>query len=222
MIPADNPVGRPLHWDRPPRGYPAGFGMSYSKLELAATLVRSKVLPDVGLLSPLPALRVFERLEKYYVELGGQRVPLEHAVNVLPSGIEAMTLYDAVSGKIVLVLSEETYERLEADQPRAIQTFFHELGHAVLHATLLKKMGTMPHFKAALMRGPVPSHPHYEDTEWMADSFAAAIRVPAAGLRQLELAGLLDHPTVCNTFNVSGEAARIRLEVYTKYKQKLI
>lgn len=222
MIPGDNRVGRPAHWSQPPRGYPAGFGMSYSKLELAATLVRSKILPDVGLLSPLPALRVFERLEKYYVQLGTQRVPLEHAVNALPSGIEAMTLYDAASGKIVLVLSEETYERLEADQPRAIQTFFHELGHAVLHAGLLKTMGTMPHFKAALLRGPVPSHAHYEDTEWMADSFAAAIRAPAAGLHKLELAGLLDHPTVSSTFNISGEAARIRLEVYAKQKHKLV
>lgn len=222
MIPGDNTVGRPSHLDQPPRGYPAGFKMSYAKLERRAASVRASILPDVGLLSALPALRVFERLEKYYVQLGAQRVALEHAVNVLRSGVEAMTLYDPGTGKIVLALSEETYENLERGQPRANQTFFHELGHAALHAKLLKRMGTMPHFKAALLRGPMPSHSHCEDTEWMADAFAAAIRAPAAGLHHLELAGLLDHPTVCNTFNISGEAARIRLEVYKKYKHELM
>lgn len=208
---------------RAPRGLNAGFPMSYRALEQEATRVRQIIVPDVGWLDPIPGLELFEGLRKYGVPVQGRHLPLNYEVRDLPPGTEAQTEYDARKGCISITLSAKAYASLEDENPRAIHTLAHEIGHAVLHHGLLFRLHTMPHHqRAALMRAPAPSHRHFEDTEWMADSFAAALRTPARSLHALEQSGMLTEAVIQRMFKVSALAAQIRLEVYHRRKNDLL
>jgi Zn-dependent peptidase ImmA (M78 family) len=74
-----------------------------------------------------------------------------------------------------------------------------------------------------LHRGEVPAHRIFEDTEWQANAFAAAFLMPGAGLVELEARGITLTPQeLVRRFNVSFDAARIRLDVYRARRTELI
>lgn len=195
-----------------PRGYPAGVKLSLAKIESVAKRARAILAPEIRHLAALPGVRLFERLRRFKVKVGDRLIGLEYHVADLPFGREALAIYDQARDVIVVVLSPRTYENLENDVPRARFSLAHEIGHAILHAKLLVQMGCAPHHEAALMRGEVPQHKHFEDTEWQADAFAAAILMPVEGILAIEARdGTLSAWSIQDTFLVSAESAHIRL-----------
>ena len=107
--------------------------------------------------------------------------------------------------------------------PRALFCLCHELGHVCVHTQKLVELSRIPHDVAALHRGEVPSHAIFEDTEWQANAFAAAFLMPGAGLAELEARGImLTAQEVVRRYNVSFDAARIRLDIYRARRSELI
>jgi Zn-dependent peptidase ImmA (M78 family) len=87
----------------------------------------------------------------------------------------------------------------------------------------LVELSSIPHEVAALNRGQIPAHRVYEDTEWQANAFAAAFLVPAAGLANLERSrGILTAQELVRRFNVSFDAARIRLDCFRARRSDLL
>lgn len=208
--------------ERIPRGVHAGFKMSYSGIERRAERFRAKALPDLDMSDPVPGHQLFSRIGRLRVAHGDRSIPLEYAVNELPQGTEGMALYDRDQDCIVVALSACTYDALERNEPRAVQTLGHELGHAILHTDVLVRMGRAPHRVAALMREARPQHKFCEDTEWMANAFSAALLAPARALSALELVEELSVDALQTRFNLSVQGARNRLNVYQKYREKLL
>jgi hypothetical protein len=203
-------------------GFPADNPLSYAVIERRASSLRSIVLPQEPLLSPLPGLRIFEGLRKYHVIVAGEKVPLDYDVKAFPPGVEALTLYESQSRKIIVILSESTYELLELNDPRARFSLAHEIGHAILHPAELVRLSHIPHSRAALFRAVLPEHPVYRDTEWQANSFASALLMPAKALVQLEREGRLSSIVIQAQFQVSQQAAVIRLEQYHKRRAQFL
>jgi len=172
----------------------------------------------------LPGLSTFESLNQLTISSEGSQVLLDYAVNELPADIEAITIYDQSSGRIVVALSTKTYENLERAEPRSRFSLFHEIGHAVLHHRELRLRSKRSHtLAAALMRKNTTSHPTYQDTEWQADAFSAALLMPAKGIRRHEKQhGELTTQAVAALFHVSNQAAETRLAIYRKNRAALI
>jgi len=184
--------------------------------------VRQILAPEVRPDEALPGLQLFERLAKYSVEVGSREIPLDYEVSDLPFGTEARARFDSDAGKIVVALSNTTYEDLEAEVPRARFTLGHEIGHAVLHSAELVRLSSIPERVAALHRGQA-NHPIYQDVEWQANSFSSALHMPAQGLVTLEKTlGRLDSTEVRKRFLVSDPAARIRVENFNKRRSELL
>jgi Zn-dependent peptidase ImmA (M78 family) len=75
-------------------------------------------------------------------------------------------------------------------------------------------MAKLPHREAALMRSS-GGHPRYLDSEWQANAFAAAMLMPAEGLASLQGSDhKLDELLLMRRFNVSAQAAQIRINVF--------
>jgi IrrE N-terminal-like domain len=205
---------------RPP-GFRSHQGRTYATIEQLAAFVRKKLnLPGN---EPIPGLQLFENIDRYYVQVGSQRIPLTYHTGELPPGVEAQARYEKDDNVIALTLSPETYAELERDKPRARFSLGHEIGHIVLHPNELLRLATIPHTTAALLRATAPDHPIYLDTEWQAHAFAGALLMPAAGLAALEARhGRLDLTTVRRTFNVSTPAAEIRLRVFNERRAALL
>jgi Zn-dependent peptidase ImmA (M78 family) len=191
-------------------GLKADAAHSYLTIEKIALDVRRALFPRQALATAIPGLELFERLHLYSV--GGTK--LSYEVSVLPNGVEAKAEYDAARGVIVIVLSEETYAALEANDPRAKFTVFHEVGHALLHHGLLKKLAVLPH-GTALNRA--EAHPKYMDTEWQANAFAAAILMPASAIAEMPEWSPSRAVNVALRFGVSTKAAEVRLRVLQQH-----
>lgn len=206
------------------RGYPAYRGRSYAKIEFEAQNHRTKLAPECGPAEALPGLKVFESLYKREAFARNCRIPLDYAVNQLPSGVEGLTMHDENKRKIVVVLSTESYELLESEDYRARFSLFHEIGHAVLHTQELIDWARIPHQTAvALLRGTEPAHADYLDTEWQAHAFASALLMPAEGLALLEEAyGQLTIDVIQDCFGVSAQAAKFRLQVFLPRRASLL
>lgn len=207
--------------DKQQRGFPT-LPQNYVRLELIASKFRRHgCSTDVA--ERLDCLWVFERLDEVTVRtVDGEEIELCAAVKALPRGVEGETRFDDDSGKIRVVLAEATYDRLEEDEPRARFSLAHELGHAIVHARKLREMREIPHDVPALRKGEVPRHRYFEDSEWQADAFGAALLMPAAGLAELEAHRITLTPAlVARHFGVSPEAARYRLDNYRSRRVEL-
>lgn len=203
------------------RGLDAGRALSYAKIETLAWHVRSVLGLDST--SAVPGVTLFESLRKYTTATTRCRdYRLDYAVKELPAGIEAETRLEPGADRVVVVLSPRTYEDLERDVPRARFCLCHEIGHAACHCDLLLKLSGIPHGRAALMRG-AARHADCHDTEWQANAFAAALLMPAAGLRRLESAGgSCSNHALQRTFGVSSVSADIRLRTWSTRRAELL
>lgn len=193
----------------PRRGFKVS-PLGYIDLEGAGMIMRSLLAPDVPPTCGMSGMGVFESLEDFPIEASGKTYPLTYGtVPHLPQGVEAITYLNRDKDAIQIDLVETTYRALERNEPRALFTVAHEIGHAVLHADTVVDMATMPHGSAALMRG-ASSHQVFEDSEWQADGFAAAFLMPLEGL-----AANCDVPltvaSVQRRYGVSSDAAQRRL-----------
>ncbi len=162
-------------------------------------------------------IEVFEMLPGRKVIEAHRRIAVDIDVKPLNKSIEAYTTFEADDEQFVLCLSETTYAGLEMGVPRDRFTFCHELGHLMMHRPELMTLRALPAVDRLLARAAV-DHPIYMDTEWQADTFAARLLVPDAGLQLLALDGKLDASYVANRFGVSHGAARVRLRQFLACK----
>lgn len=198
------------------RGHEANRRLSHREIEAHARAVRLCVAPDLALTEALPGIQMFERLSCFGVKMtDGSEIDLDYAVNELPPGVEALALYDDEEKKIVIATSPDTYTALEQGRPGARMCLWHEVGHAVLHTSELIRLGRIAHPGQALARQHGSRHPAAMDTEWQAESFAAAVQMPAAGLSELaQRPGGLTVGVVIEAFHVLESAARTRIAIY--------
>lgn len=191
---------------------------THVEIEKVARRFREIIMDGDGA-SALPGVSLFEKLDRVTIRIGDEEIPVDYEIADLLPGAEARTRFDAKERKIFVALSAQTYRKLERGDYRARFTLLHELGHVLLHARTLMKLSAIPHAEAALMR---VGHPVYEDSEWQADSFAAAALMPARAMRELEQKGRLDVMNIQIYFKVSLQAAEIRIAHYHSRKRSLI
>ena len=203
-------------------GIRADRGYSYCKLEKNATHVRSRL--NCPPTEAIDALRLFDGLNITVRTRTGKKIPVYGSVIELNDS-EGYSKYERDRSEIEILTSPETYEWLEIGYPRGRFFVAHELGHCLLHTDQLVRLAQMPKAQqAALYRGGQEvAHKAYEDTEWQANAFAAALLMPARGLLSLEQKhGELSPSIIAEHFQVSGEAADYRLEVYGDRKEQLL
>lgn len=194
----------------PRRGFRVS-SLAYIDLERAGMKARDVLAPDVPPTRGLSGMEVFEGLDAFTVMAGGKTYPLTYGiVSRLPQGVEALTYLNRDKAAIQIDLLETTYRALERNEPRALFTVGHEIGHAVMHTSTVVDMATMPHVSAALMRGS-PDHKVFADSEWQADGFAAALLMPLDGLAANDN-GSLTVSMVQRQYGVSYDAARRRVQ----------
>ena len=207
-----------------PRGIRADIKLSYLGVEKIAARIRDRLARDLPMDAQMSGVEVFESLSDHSVPLGrGSSVPLDCAVKELPDGVEGETRYDKSSNKIVVTLSEATYEALECGRARARQTLYHEISHAAVHPQQVIRLSIIPHATLTLQRAATPTHRFFQDTEWQADAVGASILMPATGIALLESRhGYLTARLLQQVFLVSAESATIRLNVFTERRHQLL
>ena len=170
-------------------------GASWSQVESHARTVLESVASDC-LLTPkqVPLLEIFEGgLAKYGIGYG---------VEELAFGLEAQ--FDPATNEILL--SEQVYEYLHANQPRARFTVAHEIGHATMHGSYYKEIIKGNRKALVLNRGEIPA---YADPEKQANRFASEFLMPTPLVRKLISEGA-NHIELARIFHVSFSAAEIK------------
>ena len=172
-------------------------GLSHSAIEKAAQHFLSVVCPE-SLLRPqaVPVLDIFENK----MQLFDFRVLIGKNVKGLGGFTDVTHRY--------IQLSQSTYRRLEKGDPQAKFTVAHEFGHACLHAAYTSAVFT----QRSKLRA-------FEDPEWQANAFSAALLMPLASLRVLSREKPLAPEELMETYKVSWSAAKkraLRLEQMTK------
>ncbi|MFP3428711.1 ImmA/IrrE family metallo-endopeptidase [Paraburkholderia sp. SIMBA_061] len=137
---------------------------------------------------PVPLGKFLEQLVTYSIT-----VDVVENRGVLPPGVEACW----VPEDLTLYLTDHVYKAACTDDPRALFTVFHEMGHALLgHRRTLNREIPGREIKT------------YEDSEWQANQFAAEFLMP---LDEIVRYGLATEGQLMQRFGVSMDAARIRL-----------
>ncbi len=207
----------------PLRGYESR-PLSYGQIEAIAWSVRSALLPKLSATGAVPGVTLFDSLDRVSVERrDGSAIPLNRGVGRLPAHFEAWTRHDAGRGETLIVLDEVTYGWLRSSNPRALFTLAHEIGHAVLHVDDLVRLSRMAQDIGRAATGAAPKHEIFRDTEFHANSFAAALLMPAVGLAELERHDTrLSTELIRDVFHVSRSAAEIRRDLYRERREELL
>jgi Zn-dependent protease with chaperone function len=164
---------------------------SYAKLEAAAIDLR-KLLPVTSTLTP------------YHLDAGWiLEKTLPRAGYNYRSG-NASKLGDCAAFTIpeqgLVVLREDVFDGLETENVFSRSTVIHELAHIVLnHAVTLQRGGS------------VGGHAFYQDSEWQAKAFTAALMMPIEAAKIAKTATAL--AAMCGT---SVQAASYRLQRLAK------
>jgi hypothetical protein len=183
---------------------PAVRPLSRKAIEMRATTIAARFFPGT-LRNPcrFPVLDFFDCLRDFGLDPG---------VEMLSDGIEGATFPD---GRVLL--SEDTYRNAARGYGRARFTVAHECFHGLEHRAQIKR--------SLIDTGELVLHrrqdlPAYKDPEWQANTFAAAILMPATMVRVLAEGVSLSYlPTaIMNAFEVSREAAQIRANVLLSSK----
>jgi hypothetical protein len=164
-----------------------GFRVSPRSIaDIRETATRARVALDFRW--PVPLGRFLEQLVIYSIT-----VDVVENHGVLPPGVEACW----VPEDLTLYLTESVYKAACANDPRALFTVFHEMGHALLgHRRTLNREIPGREIKT------------YEDSEWQANQFAAEFLMP---LDEIVRYSLATEAQLMIRFGVSMDAARIRL-----------
>lgn len=173
--------------------------MSRAQIEADANAVirrhYPKLLQKPG---PFPVLDFFDLLRDKY--------DLDPGVEQLSDGIEGMTFPD---GRVIV--SEETYRSAYDGVGRARFTVPHECYHGIQHRAQIRKAlvdsGELVLYRRQTVKP-------YEDPEWQANTFAAAVLMPDEMVRRVcsKQNSLIILPTMCDEFGVSVQAAEVRLK----------
>lgn len=176
--------------------FKADQGLSYLALEKEMRRIRKRI--GLGPLDQIPhGEALFDgMLDRTTVEHEGREIRIVADCGPIPG--EALTIYDPDEGCIVLAVSEDTYEGLRLNLPRARFTLCHEIVHVFVHTAQVLRLGQIPHRVSALYRR--KTHKIYEDVEWQADAGAGALLMPA--------------PVVFEALDGSIHSAVPRLETY--------
>ena len=198
--------------------------LSYAEIEAITWSVRRALLPRLSATRAVPGITLFECLNEVSVDRDeGSAIPLTYGVGRLPGNFEAWTRYDARRGEIQIVLDEATHRDLRWSNPRALFTLAHEIGHAVLHVDDLVRLSRMAHDETAISSVRIRAHEIFRDTEFHANTFAAAFLMPAEGLAELEKRDpWFSADLIRMTYRVSPSAAEIRRDVYARRKGELL
>lgn len=200
--------------------FPAVKTRSYADIEREATSARKALGFDP--VEPLPSMLLFERLSRLRTGPGGV-IPVTYYVSHLAAGVEAETRFSEDEYEIQVHLSPSTYEGLERDVPRDRFSTAHEGGHVCQHPEEVVRLSQIPTTTAALMRGRYQDLRPFEDAEWQANAFAAALLMPARALRALQMAGKdLTVELLCRRFVVSPPCAERRIKVFEQRKRSLL
>ena len=202
-------------------GVRADHGYSYQELERIAAGVRIQL--EYTPTEAIDTLLLFDGLDIEVQDETGRAIPIRGGVVEL-NGSEGYAKYDRDRRIIEILASPKIYDWLEKGYPRGGYFVAHELGHCLLHTDQLVRLAKMPKAQqAALHRGGQEvEHEAYQDTEWQANAFAAALLMPARGLLALEECGELSPAAIAEHFHVSDEAATYRLELYNNRKKRLL
>jgi hypothetical protein len=159
-------------------------GRSTADIRLHAIRMREVL----GIAGPrFDAVRVLEDLAKYGVTVD----VVDDNDPELPRGVEACWVPETVT----LVIRQSVYEAAYRDEPRALFTIAHELGHlALAHRRTFNRETTRP-FQV------------FEDSEWQANSFAGEFLMPLDQIRQQ---GVAEAAHLALLFGVSMQAAETR------------
>ncbi|WII72169.1 ImmA/IrrE family metallo-endopeptidase [Bdellovibrio sp. 22V] len=152
---------------------------------------------------PVPVLEIFENmLDRFgYTPAIGKNV----------KGLGGVT--DVTNREIELPLA--SYNRLEKGDPQGRFTAAHEFGHMILHGQSNAVGGKYPSRENVTFarRSQLRA---FEDPEWQANTFAAAVLMPYPMMKQLFKTGKMDVQTVIEAFKVSKTAAEIRVKKLTE------
>jgi hypothetical protein len=200
--------------------YPADRGRSYAAIEAAAAEARLAMGYDLS--SALPGgVWVLERLTDHPpIFVGGREIPVVWEAKPTPHGVEADTRFDPEFDQFVVRVDVRTYECLERGYggPRPRFAVCHELGHVHLHTNELVRMAAMPEQKVALLRATARTLPVYQNTEWQAEAFGAALLMPAVGIEAMEARSAV---ALMRRWGVSSSAAEARLRVWSRHSSTL-
>lgn len=190
---------------------------SYASIEKSVRKVRAqlKMCPD----EPIGGIKLFEKLDSLHVN----NITLDYAVNELRTGVEAETRYDCDDNRILITLSPDTYNGLEAENPRDRFSLCHEIGHAFLHAHYLVKLAKFPESAAIFNRGQSNRHETFRDSEWQAEGFGAALLMPVEALARIYAQRRSLEPIIVQEqFGVSEAAAKARIKVFNSKSNQLL
>ncbi|MBY0314421.1 MAG: ImmA/IrrE family metallo-endopeptidase [Bdellovibrionales bacterium] len=177
---------------------PVVRGMSHAQIEKEASEFLQLVAPEcLSDPRPTPMLEIFENK----MDLLGFRVVVGKNVK----GLGGVT--DVTNRFIEIPLA--TYNQLEKGVPRARFTIAHECGHAKIHGKQAQ-MGTFASSENIQFARRSELRP-FEDPEWQADTFAAAVLMPWQTMRMLYERGEMNVQTVMSVFQVSQAAASRRV-----------
>lgn len=202
---------------------PTDIAHSYRTLERTAAAVRVSLGFDPT--ERLPVRECMGRLSRLEVVVGPEVLAVAYGVRQLRRGVEGTTYFDPAAKRLEIDLSIETYRALMAspwEEARARFSFFHELGHAVLHGSQLQQISKMAEAELQARLEAPPILPVCRDPEWQANAFASALMMPAAGLELLARAGRLSVEVVRREFQVSRSAAGVRLDIFWERRPELL
>ena len=169
------------------------------RAELSLHRVAPRCLVEPG---PAPVTMMFDTLL--------YRAGWKPVIKDLAPGMEGMT--DCVSREVTL--APHVYEGMEAGQGHDRFTGGHEIGHVILHAPeLATRVGVLLQNGGAVLLAKHSEMKRYRDPEWQANTYAAALLMPAAMVRLL-VSRVHPHQRVdamMEAFQVSRESANYRL-----------
>lgn len=112
-----------------------------------------------------------------------------------------------------IMLTGATHKRLELGNPRARFTVAHEFGHVILHGHLASTGHSMNGEQVLFARR--SQLKAFEDPEWQADTFAGAVLMPYPMMYKLYQEKQMTVENVIEVFQVSKQAAEIRVRKLT-------
>lgn len=199
---------------RPLTGIRADRKESYRSIEQKATVLRE--LLSLGPIDLFDARHFFDHVvPEMTVKCATGNVALCEAIEDCQQ--EGLTRWCPDLGALEFVLSNQTYEMLQAGNVRARSTVAHECGHACLHTDQIIRLGGMNLTSQVAFHRERNPHEACEDTEWQANAFGSALLMPAQGVARIfTRLNRQSASALAETFGVSLESATYRIGTFER------